>query len=740
MDPGNGGTMPRADLSQGQAVGEVKRPERAALSERTVLACALALLACTLVAACAYVLRAPWTELRFVAPPHGVAGLEVASYTQADLVPGERVTSVRSAQAGPVALGAELLVASPGYFHSYREYRAFFALQARLHPVLAGSEAEWLTDNGRAVRVPVEQRSLGDLPAHFFLQLLCGAVSLSFGCAFLAFRRADPCARIMFVLGAGVFLCAITFAIIEARFLVLEPAAFRALHVLNHAGCFASAWAFAVIVWYYPAPLSRAPFGAISAGFFALCFGADTWQWIDSVNLAFRVPLILPVVPVVILSLRQWRASRDHPLHRAALKWYLFTLFAGGLVVLANEVAISLTRDSLLPHGLTILAALVTFPGIAAGIWRSRLFELERWWLPVWAWFLGGLAVVFTDLALVALLDLGSAEALVIALLGCGFAWFPARQWLWRRFGVPHREDTAEAVPQLLEKIAASGDPASSRGEWRQLLARLFETERVREDGQALAAPEVRRDGLALAVPNLGGGTVELEFAAGGRRLFDRRDVRTVASMWSLIQPVLDARAAHARGAEDERRRLARDLHDDIGAGLLTLIHLSKEQAVSELARTTFKNLRTILAGIERRDSALADSLADWRAEAESRTEAAGVALGWREPERATAVQLTTAEHSAVERCLREAISNALRHARPARIEVAFALAGGVLEAIVEDDGSCAPVTEALPGRGMGGISGRLEELGGSVQFEARHPAGSRVRFSLPLSAGAAGA
>ncbi|TXC66942.1 hypothetical protein FSC37_17735 [Piscinibacter aquaticus] len=66
---------------------------------------------------------------------------------------------------------------------------------------------------------------------------------------------------------------------------------------------------------------------------------------------------------------------------------------------------------------------------------------------------------------------------------------------------------------------------------------------------------------------------------------------------------------------QQERKRIAADLHDDLGAKLLTIVHTSESERISTLAREALEEMRLSVRGLTGKPVRLGDALADWRAE-----------------------------------------------------------------------------------------------------------------------------
>ncbi|MEU9172489.1 histidine kinase [Streptomyces sp. NPDC048420] len=247
--------------------------------------------------------------------------------------------------------------------------------------------------------------------------------------------------------------------------------------------------------------------------------------------------------------------------------------------------------------------------------------------------------------------------------------------------------------------------------------------------------------GVALAVP---GGTsflAGLLFPAllGG---FSMTGVR------ELIRTTIELREARAKvahlAANEERLRLARDLHDLLGHSL-SLITLKSELAgrmlpdhpekaahqvadIEKVSRQALVDVREAVSGYRR------PRLAAELAGAEAALATAGV--GAEIPADPDLTGVPEDSESALAWALREAVTNVVRHSGARRCTVELlrrqTLDGPVLELSVEDNGSGG--SGDGPGNGLTGLTERLEKAGGTLEaggtrhgfrLVARVPAGS---------------
>lgn len=206
----------------------------------------------------------------------------------------------------------------------------------------------------------------------------------------------------------------------------------------------------------------------------------------------------------------------------------------------------------------------------------------------------------------------------------------------------------------------------------------------------------------------------------------------------------LEAQFDSARNVEkqhammEERNRIYRDLHDDVGAKLLGLA-ISAQRAnlhnEADLARSALQDLRDVVSRSAQAATPLSDLLADWRMETSQRVQAAGLELEWRFPEQETAALVSAEAALNLSRILREAVTNVLRHAQASRIDIIMRIDGTNFCFSVADDGVGFPGAGLKPHRGMTGMQSRAATLGGTLDWRAVQPHGCCIEFCVPLSA-----
>lgn len=186
---------------------------------------------------------------------------------------------------------------------------------------------------------------------------------------------------------------------------------------------------------------------------------------------------------------------------------------------------------------------------------------------------------------------------------------------------------------------------------------------------------------------------------------------------------------------ERERKRIAADLHDDLGAKLLTIVHTSDNERISTLAREALEEMRLSVRGLTGKAVRLGDALGDWRAEVVSRLAQAGIEGEWDAPEDLPQ-RLSARAYVQTTRILREATSNIIKHSNATLATMKCSIEHGDLLLVVQDNGDgIAPESEGRldRGHGLASMKNRAKQLQGQCLVESGPGYGTVIRLTVPL-------
>jgi signal transduction histidine kinase len=205
---------------------------------------------------------------------------------------------------------------------------------------------------------------------------------------------------------------------------------------------------------------------------------------------------------------------------------------------------------------------------------------------------------------------------------------------------------------------------------------------------------------------------------------------------------------------EDERRRLARELHDELGQALSglslrvealeRLLALNPAHATDQIApiralidETTGQMYRLIM---DLRPSSLDDLGLEAALCAYAGRLFEGSPVQFDLDASALDQRLPPEVETTLYRVFQEALNNVLRHARARHVHIALAHHGDVLEASVADDGcgfemeSVNMNGQAAQGLGLLGMRERIAQCGGDMQIITHPGGGARLVIRLPLT------
>ena len=199
---------------------------------------------------------------------------------------------------------------------------------------------------------------------------------------------------------------------------------------------------------------------------------------------------------------------------------------------------------------------------------------------------------------------------------------------------------------------------------------------------------------------------------------------------------------------EKERRRIARELHDQLGqeitAIILGLRNLESLSPDSPKHRELLDKLRSIVHGIDNRvdkfmldlrpvvldelglEAALTAQFAQWTDlhDIPVNSHVSGLSR----------VKLPFEVATTVFRVVQESLTNVAKHSKASSVDVIVELNQGNLTVVVEDNGIGSRSTESPHSYGLAGIQERVESLGGTFRYESRPGQGFSIFVRVPAS------
>lgn len=201
---------------------------------------------------------------------------------------------------------------------------------------------------------------------------------------------------------------------------------------------------------------------------------------------------------------------------------------------------------------------------------------------------------------------------------------------------------------------------------------------------------------------------------------------------------------------EKERSRIARDMHDDLGACLTQILFLSDvarknktapeivDEQVNRISKTTQEVVRN-LDGIVWAVNPENDTLERFAGYIEEYVgmflKLSPIRCRFDFPEQLPVARLSSEVRHNLFLVVKEALNNAVKYSAATEIQVKLTLRNEALSLTVEDNGKgFAPAEAATFGNGLHNMEERVRSLGGCFELRSELEKGTRIHLQIPLS------
>jgi signal transduction histidine kinase len=228
--------------------------------------------------------------------------------------------------------------------------------------------------------------------------------------------------------------------------------------------------------------------------------------------------------------------------------------------------------------------------------------------------------------------------------------------------------------------------------------------------------------------------------------------VLAAALWWRVKTSVMKRRLAVAEqhlSLQRERLRIARDLHDEMGANLTQIALLSEltrcdfdnpgqakghMDEVFRTARSLTRSLDEIVWAVNPANDTLERFVAHLCTYAPRFLQSAGVGCRLEVPEELPDIPLSAGVRHHLHLSVKESLHNIVKHAQATEVWLRLRLAPATLTLIIEDNGRGIPTAAPAPGAdGLGNLRQRMCEIGGSFEQRNRDGKGTIITLVAPL-------
>jgi signal transduction histidine kinase len=721
----------------------------------------------------------------------GAQVLEDVTALRSTTAPAQRSANAPDARA---TLTPHDLIESPGVLNAYADQARFFERQRVLWALLQ-APAIVIEQGGRDTQhvttTAVLPKTLLELGPRFWAPWTMAMLSLTVGLGLWIYRPGQLAA--LCYLGASLSYAfgMMVSASCGSRLLTQAPTGWSTWHTSAHVAQYLIGLSLVCLLWWHPRRLypphtarwrqAWLPLALLLLDLWSAL--ADGLEWLDTMTWTFRIPTLMAYIALMLAFTLQWHACRQLPIQRLQLRWFgMLMLVSMSILFVASALASS---NIIVPipqnYGYCLLALL--FLGTVPLVARLGWFQLEAWWTRLWVWFLAGLLVIALDLALLSAApwfsnSLGPMGTLSLALAAAGWLYFPLRQALWSRL-MRHTVATPQDLLPAIVRLASC--ERSNSVQMHKLWTELWElscqplrVERGHTAEQAVddtppSAPMHQRthrvwvshggEALHIPAPHLAAITetthtnsaasvstvlppLTLWLPGRGSRLFHPTDLQQAEEIVQLVSQALASNEAFERGAQLAREQLMRDMHDGLGAQLMSALRgvergaMPREQVLQAL-QDSLDDLRLLMDSTDM-GRELTGALAAWRSRWSPRLESLGIAMAWEVDHALDTLPLPPDTVLQIMRIVQEATVNTVKHAQAQHMILRAVLAQSpnqrTLLIEIQDDGVGLFAQAKRPGaRGLLNMVSRAQQTGAQLSVtELSTPLhGTRVTLRL---------
>ena len=218
----------------------------------------------------------------------------------------------------------------------------------------------------------------------------------------------------------------------------------------------------------------------------------------------------------------------------------------------------------------------------------------------------------------------------------------------------------------------------------------------------------------------------------------------TVRAIFRARMRRLQEQVAVAEARQAERARIARDMHDQLGAGLAELVIIGDElrrgrtdaggpERVAACARDLVDQMNDSIWAINPRNDSWHNTVGYLTRMIEEMGRRAGLAVRISSKVNDVDCMLPSSLRQHLLLATREAVTNVIRHAGASELHVTLEHRGCAVEIRVEDNGKgFAEGGARESGNGLGNMRQRMTEAGGTVKFGRSPQGGAAVTLHVP--------
>lgn len=445
------------------------------------------------------------------------------------------------------------------------------------------------------------------------------------------------------------------------------------------------------------------------------------FEFFDIKNFYLPVLGILLILTGFLSLKRQVDCSKNKPLYRLALIIMVLSMIIPYIIVLVGYIIpVALDKKPLIKKEFIQVIGIIALFGSAISIVRFNLFQFQYWWFKSWFWLVASLLLVLTDLILINFLQASSIYVLGLSVFIVGFIYFPLRQWALAKFLPLDTLTLQDFLAKFSSDLIQAGSSAQELEEvWKKIIKARFNPQGFSNRLEVITHPQLAENGLSLQIPSLQNvGSYYLTGKQLAARLFNKADIAASSSLLEVVKITQAATELRERSMLAERDYWLQEVNATVGQELQKLLNEPNNEPERTSSLDVLETLRqTVYLSTKENSLSLEENLQSWRKEIEERLYNSPVILSWQATNAVKDSYLSALQIIELSQFLREATTNALKHAQPKNLAIKFDKVNESLYLNIEHDGHFSAPEHWLAGNGLKNLRTRINTLQGTFEF-----------------------
>jgi signal transduction histidine kinase len=250
---------------------------------------------------------------------------------------------------------------------------------------------------------------------------------------------------------------------------------------------------------------------------------------------------------------------------------------------------------------------------------------------------------------------------------------------------------------------------------WMEILSAIFNPIAIKEVN---AIKKYQFKPNALFIPStLYSSALIIEYAEKGIRMFNKNDINLVQELEFLLSNLNEFKTAFYDGKQQERQRIAKDLHDRTGHLLLSILYTAKSEQTKQLAQQGIQQLKEIINSLVKDNVEIHELLSEIKQISQDFLNKADIDLIYNQAEFADNLQISGENYLHILNILYELLNNIAKHSQTKQVNLNIKNNNNLTIEII-DNGIGFDVNNVKLGNGINNINQRVTQMGGKIFWD----------------------